>query len=116
MNMLSNREKGNIGESMAAAYLRLRFYKILERNFKAKTGEIDIIAKKNGYIIFIEVKYRKNLSKGYPREAVTEFKKHQIRRTATFYLMKHNLMEANVRFDVIEILGGKIEHIKDAFY
>lgn len=116
MIRLNNKEKGNIGESLAAFYLRLHFYKILERNFRAKTGEIDIIAKKNNYIIFTEVKYRKTTSKGYPREAVTEFKKRQIKKTAEIYLLKHNLTEANVRFDVIEILGKKIEHIKDAFY
>ncbi len=116
MSILNNRQKGNIGESIAAIYLKLRFYKILERNFTAKTGEIDIIAKKDGYIIFVEVKYRNNISKGYPREAVTEFKKNQIRKTAVVYMMKNNLMEEKVRFDVIEILGRKIEHIKDAFY
>lgn len=113
---LNNREKGIIGENLAARYLRFRLYKILERNFTAKTGEIDIIAKKKGYIIFIEVKYRESLEKGYPREAVTEFKQNQIRRTAMVYLTKHNLLESNVRFDVIEIIGKRIEHIKNAFW
>ncbi len=116
MSKFNNRKKGNIGESIAAAYLRLHLYRIVERNFTAQTGEIDIIAKKGGYTVFVEVKYRKDISKGYPREAVTEFKKHQIRNTATAYLMKHNLMDTKVRFDVIEILGAKVEHIKDAFY
>lgn len=113
--MMNNKQKGDIGESVAVSYLRMHFYKILERNFRAKTGEIDIIAKKKDYIIFVEVKYRKNISKGYPREAVTEFKQNQIRNTAMMYLMKHNLTESNVRFDVIEIIDKKIEHIKNAF-
>lgn len=113
---MNNIIKGKIGEGIAVLYLLLHFYRITERNFRAKTGEIDIIAKKDGYTIFVEVKYRKNISKGYPREAVNDFKQNQIKRTATVYLMKHNLMDSNIRFDVIEIIGTKVEHIKNAFW
>jgi TIGR00252 family protein len=113
---MNNVEKGKFGENIAALYLRLHFYKILERNYRVKTGEIDIIAKKDNYIVFVEVKYRKNISKGYPREAVTAFKQNQIKRTAMNYMMSHNIEDNDIRFDVIEIIGKKVEHIKNAFW
>lgn len=112
--VMNNVEIGQKGENIATRYLRLRLYKILERNYRRKTGEIDIIAKKGGYIIFIEVKYRNNTNKGLPREAVTPFKQRQIKRTAEMYILE-NKLDCNMRFDVIEILGKKVEHIKNAF-
>ena len=114
MAFLNNVEIGNKGERIARNYLRLRLYKILETNYRRKTGEIDIIAKKGGYIIFIEVKYRNNTNKGLPREAVTAFKQRQIKRTAEMYIIE-NKLSCDMRFDVIEILGKRIEHIKNAF-
>ncbi len=72
--------------------------------------------KKGGYIIFVEVKYRNTLEKGYPREAVNTFKQNQIKRTAQVYLMSKGIESANIRFDVIEIIGKKAEHIKNAFW
>lgn len=112
---MNNVEKGRIGEKIARRYLKLRLYKILETNYRRKTGEIDIIAKKGRYIIFVEVKYRKNINKGLPREAVTPFKQRQIKRTAEMYIMENNVKN-DLRFDVIEILDKKIEHIKNAFW
>lgn len=114
LNNMNNVQIGLKGERTARRYLKLRFYKILETNYRQKTGEIDIIAKKGGYIIFIEVKYRNNTNKGLPREAVTKFKQGQIRRTAQMYILENNL-KCDLRFDVIEILGRKVEHIKNAF-
>ena len=112
---MNTREIGNIGEKKALKYLKLRLYKILATNYTKKTGEIDIIAKKGSYIIFIEVKFRKNISKGLPREAVNKFKQNQIIRTANMYILENDLKDIDFRFDVIEILGNKIEHIKNAF-
>lgn len=114
---MNNKAKGNVGENIAAMYLRLKLYKILERNYKASTGEIDIIAKKNNTFVFVEVKYRKDASKGLPREAVTPVKQAKIRRTAEYYLMEKKINEFNaeIRFDVIEILGKDIKHLKAAF-
>lgn len=111
---MNNIEKGKAGEKIAQRYLKLRLYKILETNYRRKTGEIDIIAKKGGYIVFIEVKYRENAYKGLPREAVTPFKQRQIKRTAEMYIIENNV-KCGVRFDVIEILGGRVEHIVNAF-
>ncbi len=111
---MDNVEKGRKGEKIAQHYLKLRLYKILETNYRRKTGEIDIIAKRGKYIIFIEVKYRKNADKGLPREAVTPFKQRQIKRTAEMYIVENNV-KCDLRFDVIEIMGKKVEHIKNAF-
>lgn len=113
---MNNVIKGKIGETIATLYLLCRFYKIIERNYRAKTGEIDIIAKKSGYLIFVEVKYRKNAAMGYPREAVTAFKQNQIKRTAKMYTLQHNITDTDIRFDIIEILGIKVKHIKNAFW
>ncbi len=112
---MDNVEKGRNGEKIAQRYLKLRLYKILETNYRRKTGEIDIIAKRGKYIIFIEVKYRKNADKGLPREAVTPFKQRQIKRTAEMYIVENNV-KCDMRFDVIEILGDKVEHIENAFW
>lgn len=110
-----NYVKGKIGERKAVFYLKLRFYKILETNYKAGNGEIDIIAKKGNTLVFVEVKYRKNLENGYPREAVNEHKIHKIRTTAQCYMAQRAVKNTDIRFDVIEILDKHIEHIKNAF-
>ncbi len=112
---MNNKEKGSRGEKIAAGYLRRRLYRILETNFRRKTGEIDIIAKKGGYTVFAEVKYRSSDINGLPREAVNSFKQRQIKRTAMVYIMENHIENTPVRFDVIEILGKDIRHIKNAF-
>jgi putative endonuclease len=114
---MNSRQVGNRGEDMAVRYLQLRFYKILERNYRTASGEIDIIAKKGNTYVFVEVKYRSNVSKGMPREAVTVQKQEKIRRTAQHYLATNNINEnsTDIRFDVIEILGQRIEHLKACF-
>jgi putative endonuclease len=114
---MNNRLVGNKGENIAVWYLRLHLYKIAERNYSAPTGEIDIVAKKGDTYVFVEVKYRSNKDKGLPREAVDIYKQKKIRRTAQHYLAKHNINEnhTDVRFDVIEIIGKKVTHLKNAF-
>lgn len=112
---MNNKDKGKLGEDIASVYLKLKGYKIRERNFATKTGEVDIIAEDGDYIVFVEVKFRQSTTKGLPREAVTPFKQRQIKRTAMCYLSNNNLYENNIRFDVIEILKFKITHLEDAF-
>jgi putative endonuclease len=116
---MNNVQKGKRGEDIASAYLKLHLYNILERNYRCKLGEIDIIAKKGSCIVFVEVKYREDISKGLPREAVTARKQAVIRRCAECYIMQKHIKDSDFRFDVIEIVGKKfgkgIEHIKNAF-
>ena len=112
---MNKREKGTVYENMAASYLEEKGYQILEKNFYSHFGEIDLIAKKEEVIIFVEVKYRKSTQKGYPQEAVTAQKCRRIIKSAQYYLCRCGMTECTCRFDVIAILGDKITHIENAF-
>jgi putative endonuclease len=117
--MINKREIGSWGEKLAVDYLVQCGYKIIEKNFRCKIGEIDIIARDKEYIVFVEVKYRKDISHGYPREAVNFYKQRTISKVALFYLKKNRLFDHSCRFDVLEILGQntnlQITLIKNAF-
>lgn len=110
-----NRVKGDIGENKAVKYLTDKGYEILETNYKNKLGEIDIIAKDDTRIVFVEVKARATTKYGYPREAVNEYKQRKIRMVAESYLKSKRLLNSYIRFDVIEILAGNITHLIAAF-
>ena len=117
-----NKSVGSLGEEIAANYLTARGYRILERNFRCKGGEVDIIARDpvDKSLLFIEVKARRSLAYGVPQLAVTPFKQRQISKAALTWLSKNRLHDANARFDVIAILlhtdaAHRIEHIKNAF-
>ena len=100
-------DKGHRGEAVAAKQMEKMGYEILERNFHALKGEIDIIAKKDNYIVFTEVKYRKNEEMGTPAEAVNHWKQQHIIRAAKVYMAQNCLMEEgyDFRFDVAEVLN-----------
>lgn len=90
---------------------------ILEQNFRCRKGEIDIIAKDMDYLVFIEVKYRKNMEKGSPFAAVGYKKQKTICEVADFYhYMKHIDANQKIRYDVVAVLGEEIKHLKNAFY
>ncbi len=108
------------GEELAVAYLKQNGLKIVERNFRCKGGEIDIIAKDGKTLVFVEVKSRKTLSYGLPQLAVTPFKQRQISKAALTWLAKNRQQDSLARFDVIAILltgitTHRIEHIRNAF-
>ena len=118
--MLSgNLEFGKAAEKAAADFLKAQGYKILERNYKNKFGEIDIIAQQKGVICFLEVKARHSLSLGTPQEAVSLSKQRQISRVAVSYLKSKHLLERPARFDVLALLyvnrQPQITLITDAF-
>lgn len=94
---------GKFGEDEAATFLKEKGYKILERNFSCKRGEIDIIALDKNEIVFIEIKARVSLKYGLPSEAVTKYKIKHIYKTAEYYLYTRNLEKENCRIDVIEV-------------
>lgn len=115
------RELGRFGEERAARYLRLHGYRIVETNYSCRLGEIDLIARKGRYLVFVEVKLRKSGDFAAAREFVTRSKQQRILSTAAVYLAQ-NETELQPRFDVIEIYApqgekGKItiNHIEDAF-
>ncbi len=114
---MNNIQKGKLGEDIALNYLINNNANILETNYRIKSGEIDIIAKIDEEIVFIEVKSRSNIKFGYPSEAVDNKKIRKIINTAKYYILKHNLNNISIRFDVIEIYlkDKKINHIVNAF-
>jgi TIGR00252 family protein len=113
---VNKRQIGSIGEDMAVEFLKSRGVKILERNYQNRFGEIDIIGREDNTLLFIEVKYRKNESFGYPLEAVGFAKREKIRKMARFFLNENHYYHYNIRFDCIGIIGSQIEWIKGAFY
>ncbi len=114
--MYLRHEIGKIGEDISANYLENLGYNIIERNFVATQGEIDIIAKDGNEIVFIEVKTRTSVQYGQPIEAVNELKQKHLISTAKYYLYCKHLENEFVRFDVIEVFfykeKYKINHIK----
>lgn len=117
---MDKRNTGNKYEDLACEYLLDQGCQILERNFKSKTGEIDIIIKDNDYIVFIEVKYRAGSEYGQALEAVNFTKQKKICRVSDFYRLKNNIDEYSlVRFDVIAIdfngNGAQIQWLQNAF-
>ena len=101
---------------MSCIYLEQIGYRIIERNFNCRQGEIDIIAKDKNEYVFIEVKTRSNICFGRPKDAVNEYKQKHIYQSTRFYLYLHGLGNMFVRFDVIEVLledgRFKVNHIK----
>lgn len=112
---MNTRVVGRQGENIACEYLSKHKYKIIDRNFTCRFGEIDIVAWDGETVIFVEVKARKDDSFGMPREAVDYRKQQTIVRCATYWLYKKKQMGVPVRFDVVEILGDSVTHIQDAF-
>ena len=109
-------EIGRKYEEKAAELLEKQGYFILERNYRCKQGEIDLIGKEGEYLCFIEVKYRSGLSYGSPLEAVTKAKQRKISRTALYYLTKEGYPEDTpCRFDVVGISSDRAELIRNAF-
>ena len=97
-------------------YLEARGMKIKERNFRNRQGEIDIIGYHDGYLVFVEVKYRSGNDKGYAAEAVDYRKQRQICKVADYYRYIHRLGEnIAVRYDVIAVQGEEIEWLQNAF-
>lgn len=110
---------GKKGEDFAANFLAKQGYEIIERNYHSRYGEIDIIAKKDETIAFVEVKTRKADAKYSPSEAVTYSKQKKINLTALTYLVQNETL-AQPRFDVIEVMSNegriyKVNHIENAF-
>jgi putative endonuclease len=111
---------GQAGEDVAAQYLTANGFEILTRNFRTRLGEIDIIAKAQKTIIFVEVKTRTSIAFGYPAEYVTRSKQQKLLKAAVYYLHACGADNAPARFDVLEVLPTQqglavANHIINAF-
>ena len=113
---MNTRKTGTAWEQAAQQWLLDRGYTILEKNFRCKFGEIDLIAFRENTFVFIEVKYRKSPDSGFAQEAVSVTKQKRICSTADFFRMKYEITERyGFRFDIIAINDGEITHIENAF-
>lgn len=114
---LNRRQLGNRYEEIAAAYLLDAGYEILERNYRNPRGELDIIAKKDGVIVYVEVRYRSSDAYGSPLATVDKKKQRQICKVALWHYAGYCAgKDLPCRFDVIGILGdGTVRHIENAF-
>ena len=113
---ISTRSMGTQKEDMAETYLKGKGFRVLERNFRSRQGEIDIIGFDGAYLVFAEVKYRKEDSLENPLEAVGYTKMCRICKTADYYrYCKRIPADTPIRYDVVGILGDKTEWIKNAF-
>lgn len=116
--MENNREKGFIGEEYASRYLLAKGYKILDRNYRSRIGEIDIVAIKDELLIFIEVKARTTMNYGYPYEAVNRRKRAKIIKSSYLYMKEKHIGDLQFRYDIIEVYlfdKPRINHIENAF-
>jgi putative endonuclease len=100
---MRRRRLGNFGERVAAAHLEAKGYRILERNYSCREGEIDLIASRGPQLIFVEVRSRRGRSMGGPEESITGRKSDHIRAAAATYAMEHPEAPENQRIDVVVI-------------
>lgn len=118
--MAQHNDTGKMGEDLAARYLQEKGYQVLERNYRHQQSEIDLIAKKDKMLLFVEVKTRSNLSFGNPEEFVSYTKVKLIKRAAEHYIYAKD-WHFDVRFDVVAVSVSPagtpvVKHIEDAFY
>lgn len=107
---MNRREIGSFYENLCIEYLKKDDFEILEHNYRCKLGEIDIIARKDGIIRFIEVKYRKNNFFGYAINAVDKKKQNKIMRAAMWYLQQKNMDDSQCSFDIMTVENDKVEY------
>ena len=120
VNKITGKSLGKDGEEAAISFLKEKGYQILEKNYRCRFGEIDIIAKDKEEIVFVEVKTRSSLIFGLPQEAVSYSKQLRLTRLALAYFSHHKLKDVPCRFDVVSILMEdkkleKIQLITNAF-
>ncbi|MEJ2039725.1 MAG: YraN family protein [Desulfosarcinaceae bacterium] len=117
--MVGDKAYGLDSEKLAVGHLRKKGYKILERNYRTRLGEIDIIARHKDVLVFVEVKARRSLRYGHPKLAVTPAKQRTLSRVALAYLKDNGGLNTRARFDVVTVLNlddrAQIEIFPNAF-
>jgi putative endonuclease len=120
MHTNSTLESGHLAETTSAKHIEKQGLKVVERNFRSRRGEIDIVALDQDSLVFVEVRYRRSLNYGHPLETVDFRKQSKLVATAQYFLRKYpQYANRDCRFDVIALAGhpvrGQIEWIKNAF-
>lgn len=119
---MNRKEIGTIGEKLAEGFLKKKGYRVREKNFRCRTGEIDIVAEKKGYLVFVEVRTKTSTNYGTPEESVTFIKKDKLIQAALYYIDSHKKLPSSWRFDFVAIeLDNnhkviRIELIENAIY
>jgi putative endonuclease len=117
---VSTTDLGNHGERIAAAYLTAAGLRVLDRNWRCRDGELDIVARDGDTLVFCEVKTRRGVGFGHPAEAVTPVKQRRLRTLAQRWLATHDEHAPDLRFDVVGVLVGSrgpaaVTHLAGAF-
>lgn len=107
--------KGKDGEKRAEDFLKLKGFDIVERNYRYKRSEIDLIIRKDNWLVFVEVKLRNSSAFGHPEQSVNSAKRKKIMEGAAQYL-EETQWTGNVRYDIVAIRKNEIIHFEDAFY
>ncbi len=114
--MITNKQRGNEAEDLAATFLENLGFKLLEKNYRYKRSEIDLIMSNDSLMVFVEVKYRSSTKFGQPEGFVSSNQQTKIIEAADEYIHQKN-WQGNIRFDIIAInLQNEIVHFEDAFY
>jgi putative endonuclease len=121
-NQLTRKQLGAIGEELAWKYLEGLHYELIEKNWRCRTGEIDLIVKDGSFLVFVEVRTRSgSLQFGTPQESVNAKKQQQVMETAQFYVHRYQKQQLQLRFDVMSIITTKsgdqvsLDHLENAF-
>ncbi|OGN99311.1 MAG: hypothetical protein A2Y90_03985 [Chloroflexi bacterium RBG_13_52_12] len=112
---MKRRETGILGEKIACDFLAKNGYEIIETNYRCRDGEVDIIAKQQGMLVFIEVRTKKSLQFGSPEESITQIKKERLKAVADHYGQNHENLPPEWRIDVVAIQmdsSGKVSRIE----
>ena len=119
MKKRSTKEKGQEGERLAARFLEEQGFRILDRNYRNRLGEIDIVAEDRGVLVFVEVRTLKAYAGHSPEETIQWKKQQRVSRTAQAYIQHKRLEDRPARFDVVSVTldgaGSTLRHIPDAF-
>jgi putative endonuclease len=110
-----SRALGAVAEARAAQFLQRKGYRIIERNWCCRGGEIDLVCEDGGTIVFVEVRARRDDRHGAPVETVRDLKRRRLVRAAELYLAASGRSDVACRFDVVAIVGDTVEHIENAF-
>jgi len=109
---MKRKELGALGEKLAVNFLKRQGYRIMQTNFRCRQGEIDIVAKKDGWLVFVEVRTRKGGGFGTPEESITLAKKEKLISLASIYLQTHDRLPASWRIDVVVVELDESEKVK----
>ncbi len=106
---------GAVGETLAVRHYERHGFEVLARNWRCRSGELDLVVRRESLIVFVEVKSRSSLAFGHPAESVTTAKQQRLRRLAQQWLQHSGCRAAELRFDVVAVTGGRLEVFVAAF-